>query len=83
MESQVTLDEVLKLTEKLSLVDKVRLIELIAPQIKHELTSTQNGAPRNVPPQQLRGLWKGTSTSEEELDDARRELWERFPRTDL
>lgn len=47
----VTLEEVLDLVKQLKLVDKVRLIERVAPQIERELAQTP------VHRKSLRGLW--------------------------
>lgn len=73
----VTLDDVLKLAEQLSPIDKVRLIEHVAPQLERDLRviGVQPG-------KSVRGLWKGLSISADEIDSARREMWAEFPRSD-
>ncbi|HEX8683129.1 MAG TPA: hypothetical protein VF707_12495 [Ardenticatenaceae bacterium] len=76
MQQTVTLDEVLQLAAQLSPVDKVRLIERIAPQIERELTPS-------IPRKSLYGLWKGINITEEDIAEARREMWGNFPREDL
>ncbi len=78
MDSAVTLNEVLALVKRLSPLDKVRLIEHVAPQIERELKHEQS-APR-VP---LRGLWKGLNITERDIDQARRDMWSDFPRKDI
>jgi len=78
MTTLVTLDQVLTLAHRLSPVDKVRLIEHIAPQIEQELQASQNG-----PRKSLRGLWQGLDTTEEEINEMRQELWDDFPRKDI
>lgn len=80
MEKTVTLGEVLELVEQLSLVDKVRLIERVAPQIERELP-----APTSRPRKSLRGLWAdlGSAPSAEEIEAIRREEWANFPREDI
>ncbi|MDQ3705686.1 MAG: hypothetical protein M3437_10775 [Chloroflexota bacterium] len=78
MAKAVTLDEIVQLTRQLSLLDKVRLIEQLAPQIEQELKVVQ---PAERTP--LRGLWKGVDISEEEIAEARREMWGSFPREDI
>jgi hypothetical protein len=75
MQQTVTLDEVLQLAAQLSPVDKVRLIERIAPQIERELTPT--------PRESLRGIWQGLNITEEDIAEARREMWGNFPRQDI
>ncbi|BAY84205.1 hypothetical protein NIES267_37010 [Calothrix parasitica NIES-267] len=78
MEEMVTLEATLELVKKLSLVDKVRLIEQIAPQIEKELTNTQS-----KPRQSLRGVWKGTDITESDINEVRKEMWSNFPREDI
>ncbi len=78
MSDMVTLNEVLKLAEKLPLADKVRLIERIAPQIQRDLRAAP-GKPRKS----LRGLWSGLDVTEEDIAQARREMWGDFPREDI
>ncbi len=77
MTDTVTLDYVLKLTEQLSPLDKVRLIERVAPQLERDLQA--NDGPRRS----LRGLWKGVDISAEDISEIRREMWANFPRTDV
>ncbi len=78
MEKTVTLGEVLNLVKQLSLIDKVRLIERTAPQIKQELTDVQP-----VPRKSLRGLWRGVDITEEDIAEARHEMWGNFPRDNI
>jgi predicted phage-related endonuclease len=78
MTEAVSLDEILELTKQLSLLDKVRLIEEIAPQIKRELNAAQVG--QRTP---LRGLWKGLDITEEDIAEARADMWDNFPRKDV
>lgn len=78
MNSSVTLDELVGLAEQLSTIDKVRLIERLAPQIAHDLQS--EGA---MPRKSLRGLWRGMSLNPDEIDAARREVWRNFGHEEL
>ena len=78
MERVVTLEEALDLVKQLSPLDKARLIERIVPDIERELT-----AARSVPRKSLRGLWRGLDITEEEIAEARREMWGSFPREDI
>ncbi len=78
MDKVVTLKEVLDLAKQLSPLDKARLIERIAPQIEQELKVA-----RPTPRKSLRGLWQGLDITEEEIAEARCEMWGNFPREDI
>jgi hypothetical protein len=78
MNQPVTVESVLSITEQLSTVDKVRLIERIAPQIARDLKTTHK-----KPRKSLRGLWSGINIPAEEIDAVRREMWKNFPRDDI
>ena len=78
MKSAVSLKEALDLVKQLSPVDQVRLIERMAPDIERELV-----AARPTPRKSLRGLWRGLDITEEEITEARREMWCGFPREDI
>ncbi len=76
----VTLEEVVVLARQLSALDKVRLIEQLAPEIERDIAG---GRPTHGV--SMLGLLKdlGPAPSVEELDNARREAWARFPREDI
>lgn len=74
----MTLDEIVELTKQLSLLDKVRLIEEIAPQIEQELKAAQ---PVQRTP--LCGLWSGLDVTDEDITKVRAEIWGDFPRKDI
>jgi hypothetical protein len=78
MERGVSLEEALKLVKQLSPLDKARLIERIVPDIERELKAAQP-----TPRKSLRGLWRGLDITEEEIAEARREMWSNFPREDI
>ena len=78
MERAVTLEEALELARQLSPVNKVRLIERIVPDIERELMASQP-----TPRKSLRGLWRGLDITEEDIAEARREMWGNFPREDI
>lgn len=78
MQDTLTVEELVTFAKRLSTVDKVRLIEQIAPEIKRDLDSR---FPQPRP--SLRGLWQGIEISEEDIADARREMWNDFPREDM
>ncbi|NJL19620.1 MAG: hypothetical protein HC895_00435 [Leptolyngbyaceae cyanobacterium SM1_3_5] len=76
----MTLEEILDLVKQLSLVDKVRLIERVAPEIEQDLAASQAIARRS-----LWGLCAdlGTAPSASEIDQVRQEMWANFPREDI
>lgn len=74
----MTLEEILTLTTQLPLIDKLRLIEQITPQITKELMTAQSKQRKS-----LRGLWQGVNTSDSTITEARQEMWGRFPSEDI
>mgnify|MGYP001256889996 CR=1 FL=1 len=71
-EEAMTLEEVMRLAKLLSPLDKVRLIERIAPDIERELST------RPKPPgRSLLGLLKdlGPAPGVDEIEAARQEAW--------
>jgi len=75
-------EEVLSLIRQLTPGQKLRLIEAIVPDLEEPLQRAEEGA---KPFRSLYGLWKdfGVSISAEEIDEARRQRWENFPREDI
>jgi hypothetical protein len=80
MTAVADLDRVLTLATQLSALDKVRLIEGLAPQIEQDLR-----AMRPTRYKSLLGLCAdlGPAPPAEEIDRARREAWNGFPREDV
>ena len=78
MGAAVTLEEALAVVRQLSAVDKARLIVRIAPDIERALQTAQP-----TRRQSLRGLWRGLDITEEDIAEARREMWGGFPREDV
>lgn len=74
----MTLQQVLPLVQKLPLMDRVRLIALLTPQIERDLRYAQP-----MPRKSLRGLWRRLGVTESDIDIAREELWREFPREDI
>lgn len=76
----MTFEQVLNMVKQLSLIDKVRLIERIAPEIEQELTVTSP-----TPRKSLWGLCAdlGTAPSAEDIDEVRILEWGNFPREDF
>ncbi len=75
------LKDLLPLVTQLSVMDKVRLIEVIAPQITQDLETTL-AAPH---PRSLWGLTAdlGSAPSMEDISEVRHEMWANFPREDI
>jgi hypothetical protein len=78
MGNAVTFEEAWAVARQLSAVDKARLIVRIAPDIERELKTGQPAWRRS-----LRGLWRGLDITEEDIAEARREMWVGFPREDV
>jgi hypothetical protein len=76
----MTLDEILNLVKQLPLVDKVRLIESVAPEIEQEIRAFQIS-----PRKSLWGLCAdlGNAPSEHDIDEVRSLEWADFPREDV
>lgn len=74
MQKAMTLDEIVEMTKQLSLLDKVRLIEKITPQIESELSASQ---PVQRTP--LRGLWEGLNITDENIAEVRAKIWGDLP----
>lgn len=71
-----TIESILKLVSQLTATDKLALMESLVSLIRAEL------APRTESVS-LGGLWKGFSISEEDIAEARQEMWGNFPRDDI
>ncbi len=71
MQQGMTLEQVLEAAKQLSLTDKVRLIERVAPQIEREIQAT-----RPTQRKSLRGLWRGLDVTPDDIAEARREMWD-------
>ena len=78
MGEAVTLDEALAFVQQLSPEDKAQLIERTIYDIERELR-----AARSTPRVSLRGLWRGLDITEEEIDQAREEMWSKVPWEDV
>ncbi|QIR35537.1 hypothetical protein HCG51_01395 [Tolypothrix sp. PCC 7910] len=78
MDKTVTLEDALNLVKELSLIDKIRLIEQIAPQIEHEIANIQSPSRKS-----LRGLWRDSNVTELDIAQMRQQVWQNFPREDV
>ncbi len=74
-----TPNSVLKMLRKLPPRERLKVISQALPEIEQSL------AEKPQKRRSLRGLWKdlGPSVSEQDIDDARREMWKDFPRQDI
>ena len=80
MNRTATVDDLLELVRQLSTVEKVRLIERVAPEIERELV-----AGRSTASVSLLGLVKdlGPAPSAEEIDACRHDAWASLARDDI
>lgn len=75
MANLLTAEKVIVLADRLSPVEKLRLVEWLLARLERDLQAAQ---PR--PGRLTRGMWRGLGISEEEIAEVRRELWGGFPR---
>lgn len=75
-----TYEEVLSAVQQLTAEDKARLIEEIGAALRRDLTPAKAGLKHS-----LYGIFAdlGSAPTAEDIDAARHELWERFPREDI
>lgn len=78
MATAAKLEKVLHLASKLTVIEKLKLIEAVTPQIEMAITPHR-------PKKSLYGLWAdlGEGPSAESIDQARSEVWASFPREDV
>lgn len=78
--TDISFDEIVTLAENLPPLEKVRLVERVMATLEQQLTSTQN-----QPIKSAYGLWAdlNVNISEEDIAEARREMWGNFPREDI
>jgi hypothetical protein len=80
MQSHTTVDEIVELARSLSPLEKLKLIERLAPDLEAALSSA---TPPTRGRRALRGLLRGCSVGNQEIEEARREMWGAFPREDI
>ena len=80
MNDKAVLEELVLQAQRLSLLEKVRLIERIISDLERDLTVSAPPASRS-----LYGIWAdlGSAPSAEEIAAMRREAWANFPREDI
>ena len=72
-EHQITFEQILNMARRLSPLEKLWLIEHLAPDLETALQASTPAQRRS-----LRGVLKGCSISAEEIDQARQEMWGTF-----
>lgn len=77
-DSQVTFEQIADLTQQLSPLEKLRLIEHLTPDLEIALQASKPQRRRS-----LRGALKGCSINAEDIDQARQEMWGNFPKAEL
>ena len=78
MQKTTNLQEIFKLAMQLSTLDKIRLLEKLAPQIEKDFKKISEKKPKS-----LRGLWKGINITSDDIEQARSEMSFDFPRKDI
>jgi hypothetical protein len=73
-----SLKHILTLALQLSDSDKARLIAKLATALGNSL----HGTPAN-PRKSLCGLWRGLELTDQDIAQARHEMWDNFPREDI
>jgi hypothetical protein len=76
MQSHATVEEIIDLARRLSPLEKLRLIGQLAPDLEAALSVVAAAGQRRS----LRGLLKGSTVGEKEIEQMRREMWEGFGR---
>lgn len=80
MQATTTLYEaIMEQAKQLSPQEKIELINLLLTEVKSEIEAK---SPR-PPHEPLLGLWKNVDISEDDIAEARREMWGNFPREDV
>jgi hypothetical protein len=77
--SENLLDSIVEQARQLSPLDRVRLVEQVMEIVKVDVEDRLPKKPRRS----LLGIWEGVDVSEEDIDEARREMWGNFPREDI
>jgi len=75
-----TLDDVIEYAKQLNALDKIRLVEVLIPDVKATIA--------DVPPKALKSPYGtfadlGTAPSAEDIEETRREMLRNFPRSDI
>ncbi len=79
-EAEVSFESVLSMAIRLPPADKARLLVYLASAVQHALALVPPPPTERV---QILGLWQGLSITEDDIAEARREMWGNFPREDI
>ena len=71
-------DHILDQVQQLSHVERVTLMEEIVASLKRDLENDEK-----QPRDSLYGIWSDVRLSADEIDGARSEMWDKFPREDV
>lgn len=76
--NSISLSKLIDSAKSLSTNDKVKLIRQVSGQVERELRtgSSKHG-------KSLRGLWRGLDIAEDDITEARTEMWQNFPGRDF
>ena len=72
------LDEVVGIVRGLSPLDKVRLVEEVMALLEVDLAGQKTGPARS-----FYGIWPDANISDEDIAQARQEMWGDFPHKDI
>ena len=78
MNTQPSVEQILELAERLPLKEKLRLLERLTPRVARQAQAAKSGKRRS-----LRGIWKGLDITDDDIAEARKEMWKGFPREDV
>ncbi len=73
-----TFEQALAIASNLSPLDKVRLVEQVMATLEQDLSTA-----KKKPKRSLYGSWSDVHMSEEDIDQARKDMWGSFPREDV
>ena len=77
-ELAIELDEVVGMARGLSPLDKVRLVEEVMALLEADLAGQNTGPARS-----FYGIWPDANVSDEDIAQARQEMWNDFPRKEI
>lgn len=73
----MTYQDILENAQQLSPTEKARLLTDISASLQQELHAISQ------PKRSLLGIWQGIDISADEIEQARDEMWGKFPREDI